>query len=64
EPEAPAPGFREKDHVETWLHRRVCAGAIPLAEAQRVIATDWVRVWGDIGGVEPWDADPRGDPLE
>jgi hypothetical protein len=29
-----------KDAVETSLNREVCRGAMPLAEAQRQIATD------------------------
>lgn len=46
-PEAAAgrPGFHEKDRVENALHRRVCAGEMALAEAQRAIATDWVAVY-------------------
>ena len=39
-PEA-APGFHDKDRVEDDLHRRVCAGRMTLAEAQREIASDW-----------------------
>ena len=31
-----------KDALENELHRRVCAGTIDLAEAQRVIASNWV----------------------
>jgi hypothetical protein len=44
EPAEPRPGFHEKDAVENYLHREVCAGRMPLAEAQRVIATDWTKV--------------------
>ena len=46
-PEAaePAPGFHEKDKVENYLHRQVCAGAMTLVDAQRQIATDWIKVW-------------------
>jgi hypothetical protein len=32
----------DKDHLENQLHALVCAGTVPLAEAQRAIATDWV----------------------
>lgn len=51
-PEAaePVPGFHEKDKVENYLHGAVCAGAIPLAEAQRQIASDWTKVWREIAG--------------
>jgi hypothetical protein len=31
-----------KDALENELHRRVCAGTIDLAKAQRVIASNWV----------------------
>jgi hypothetical protein len=31
----------EKDHIEACLARAVCAGAIPLDEARRLIWSDW-----------------------
>ena len=51
-PEAgePAPGFHEKDKVENYLHRQVCAVAMTLVDAQRQIATDWLTVWTQIEG--------------
>ena len=39
------PGAREKDEVEDYLHHQVCSGALPLAEAQREIASDWYVVY-------------------
>jgi hypothetical protein len=36
------PGAHEKDTLENWLHKQVCAGKIDLADAQHGIATDWV----------------------
>lgn len=42
---APAPGFKEKDVVEDYLHQEVCAGRANLAAAQKQIATDWVAVY-------------------
>jgi hypothetical protein len=33
---------RVKDALENELHRRVCAGTLDLATAQRVIASNWV----------------------
>jgi hypothetical protein len=48
EPATPTPGFHEKDRVENYLHRQVCSGAMPLADAQREIATDWIAVWRQI----------------
>jgi hypothetical protein len=49
-PEAsePRPGFHEKDRVENYLHKKVCAGEMDIAEAQRLIATDWLSVWSKI----------------
>jgi len=44
EPYAPKPGAREKDQVENFLHREVCAGRMTLAAAQLAIATDWTLV--------------------
>jgi hypothetical protein len=45
-PEAaePKPGFHEKDKVENYLHRQVCAGMITLEQAQIEIVTDWVKI--------------------
>ena len=34
-----------KDAVEVFLNREVCRGNLPLAEAQREIATDWLAVY-------------------
>lgn len=43
QPATPTPGFHEKDKVETFLHNQVCkAKVMTLAEAQRIIATDWL----------------------
>jgi hypothetical protein len=44
EPYLPHPGSRDKDKVENWLHREVCAGRIPIEVAQREIAGDWYSV--------------------
>src|SRR5579859_1206056 len=41
EPWEPKPGARQKDVVETTLHRRVCKGELTLEEAQAKIRTDW-----------------------
>ncbi|MFI5234873.1 MAG: HNH endonuclease [Gemmatimonadales bacterium] len=45
EPYLPHPGARDKDVVENWLHRQVCQGQIPIAEAQKEIAEDWYAVY-------------------
>lgn len=34
-----------KDELENRLHAEVCAGRLPLATAQRMIATDWTMAW-------------------
>jgi len=46
-PEAasPKPGFHEKDKVENYLHDQLCSGAMPLSEAQKEIATNWLAVY-------------------
>jgi hypothetical protein len=41
EPYLPRPGARQKDVLENWLHKQVCSGKMPLADAQRAIVTDW-----------------------
>ncbi len=43
----------EKDKLENELHRRVCAGDVPLDVAQREIATDWVAAYRKYIGGEP-----------
>lgn len=42
---APSPGFHQKDQLENKLRDMVCAGGMPLAEAQRAIATDWYAAY-------------------
>ena len=45
EPADPRPGFHEKDKVENYEHTQVCNGAVPLAQAQIDIATDWFKIY-------------------
>lgn len=45
---SPAPGAHEKDVVKNYLHREVCAGNMPLREAQRRIVSDWYQVYLEI----------------
>jgi hypothetical protein len=40
-------GSDAKDSLENYLHRRVCAGTMPLGDAQRLIAGDWIAAWTD-----------------
>jgi hypothetical protein len=40
----PNPGFHQKDLEENFLHKQVCtAKTMTLADAQRTIATDWLK---------------------
>ncbi len=39
--------FKQKDMVENYLAAQVRAGAIPLTDAQKGIATDWTQYLGD-----------------
>jgi len=43
----PEPGAspNPKDSVENALHRLVCSGQMPLARAQRIIATGWIAYY-------------------
>lgn len=45
QPYEPRPGAHEKDVVEGYLHRQICAGKISLLDAQRQITTDWLKVY-------------------
>jgi hypothetical protein len=35
----------KKDRLENALHARVCAGAVPLAQAQQAMARDWTAAY-------------------
>lgn len=52
-PEAylPVPGAHEKDHVENYLHKQVCSGAMTLAEAQKEIDTNWEEVYKSVSNI-------------
>jgi hypothetical protein len=41
---------REKDDLEAYLHTRVCAGTMAVADAQRSIAGNWIAAWTAAGG--------------
>ena len=43
QPYEPRPGAHEKDKLENALHKDVCSGKITLAEAQKVISTNWYK---------------------
>jgi hypothetical protein len=42
-----------KDRLDNRLHQMVCAGEIPLREAQQAIATDWVAAYRKYVGNAP-----------
>jgi len=43
-------GARKKDVVETRLNRLVCAGKITLADAQKMVSTDWIDAYKKTSG--------------
>jgi hypothetical protein len=45
----PGPIPNKKDPVENKLHGAVCAGLVPLAAAQKAIATDWTTAFDAVG---------------
>jgi hypothetical protein len=42
-----------KDDLETRLCQLACSGAVPLAQAQREIATDWIAAYQKYVGPRP-----------
>lgn len=48
QPAEPAPGFKEKDLVEVYLHEEVCANRVVLNIAQRRIASDWLSIYQNL----------------
>ncbi|MEA2545332.1 MAG: hypothetical protein QOI09_605 [Chloroflexota bacterium] len=48
-PDGSGAGSAAKDSLEDELHRRVCAGTMPLGDGQRLIAGDWIAAWIDEG---------------
>jgi len=52
-----------KDAVEDTLHRMVCDGQMPLAQAQRIIATDWLAWARSHGAVSASQSAPAPAPT-
>jgi hypothetical protein len=46
-------GSYAKDRLEDRLHTLVCRGRVPLAQAQRQIATDWIAAYRRYIGLTP-----------
>lgn len=38
-----------KDRLENYLRAQVVAGRMSLPDVQRRIATDWIKLWNDVG---------------
>jgi hypothetical protein len=53
EPGSGLSSYRVKDQLENRLHDMVCAGAIPLSSARRMIARDWISLYRRVFGVSP-----------
>ena len=49
QPYAPKPGAREKDVLETFLKRQVCAGKMTLAIDQKELRADWYAAYRKYG---------------
>lgn len=43
-------GAHVKDRLENYLHQQVCAGRMPLDEARREIARDWIATYREYLG--------------
>jgi hypothetical protein len=66
EPSVSADGWRadRKDELEKVLGRLVCAGRMPLADAQRAMAADWTAAYGRyVTGRQDWTSKPRRSGL-
>lgn len=48
-PDGTTVGSNAKDHLENYLNTAVCSGAMPLGDAQRSIAADWIAAWLSAG---------------
>lgn len=48
QPSKPRPGFHEKDKLENYLHREVCAGRMLLPDAQKALMGDWYATFEEM----------------
>ena len=65
----PQPRFGEwsadrKDKLEAKLCRLACDGKVPLAEAQREIATNWIEAYRKYIGASPRETAPHVVPSD
>lgn len=49
----PIAEARLKDHLENFLHRAVCSGAMSLEDAQHAVRDDWTRAYAKMRGRQP-----------
>jgi 5-methylcytosine-specific restriction endonuclease McrA len=52
QPSQPKPGFHEKDKLENYLRKQVCAGKMKLDGAQAWIRTDWYEAYKSMQKVQ------------
>lgn len=52
-------GSYTKDRLENRLHTLVCRGRVPLAQAQRAIAGDWIAAYKRYLGPDPYPRRPH-----
>jgi hypothetical protein len=53
EPGSSAANYHVKDRLENRLHDMVCASAIQLSSARRLIAPDWISLYRRVFGNAP-----------
>ncbi len=65
EPRYGSPNAADKDKIENYLRAQVCAGKMPLVEAQKGIATDWTQYLEAVAvsgqGISSADPDDNGE---
>ena len=54
-------GADKKDQLEVVLYKLVCSGRVPLADAQREMAQDWISAWKRYVPSQRTDKFPRVD---
>ena len=56
---------RVKDRLENFLHQEVCARRIPIEQAQKEIATDWIAAYKKyLGDPEKYPDGPVANSAE
>jgi hypothetical protein len=55
QPGKPIPGYNEKDILEDYYYKQVCAGKMSLQSAQEILSTNWIQGFVDAyeaGGIK------------